>query len=203
LGTITDDRKTRKGTVFDATSIGRDTVGLEGELFMKYRRRMVLARPLLWGLVVLFCPGCSLLTPKNEPSVDIQTLSAGPLTPEQTEELLNRTGENWLYGQGFGETAVNAATAITFPPYAIYLLGNGLLNLSGYEPFEITAALPEEPRAMWGSAFEAVTSIPGNAAASLAGREFIDREEGVLRLKEVLATPPAQGLPTGDIRAQD
>jgi len=109
-----------------------------------------------------------------------------PLPPEKGQELLGEAGANWWYGQGLGETALNVGAVVAFPPYAIYLLGNAALSLSGYEPIEFSNALPEAPREQWRSVYEGVTESPGRVTAAIAGEEFRSKERAAARIKEVL-----------------
>ena len=99
-----------------------------------------------------------------------------PLSPERTEELVHQVGENWLYGQGMGETALNVGTAVVFPPYLVYLVGNAALGLSGYEQITPSSILPDQPKEAWRKAYGSVTQTPGRVAAAAAGREFRTQE---------------------------
>lgn len=114
--------------------------------------------------------GCSMLKKKEDekpfpiPQEKINEQNAG--------EIVKEAGGNWLYGQGVGETVANAGGIILFPPYAIYLLGNAALSYNGYEPLEVTDALPENAKATWNAAYDSVTSSPGKLSAAVAGEEF-------------------------------
>jgi hypothetical protein len=146
----------------------------------------------------LYCPillffiltSCSLLE-KEEPSeqpLDIKTAVSKPLPPEKTKELLNETGSNWFYGQGLGETAVTAGAIFAFPPYAIYVVGNGVLSLSGYKQIRVSNALPEEERESYNSAYDSVTSAPGRMTAAIAGKEFRNKEVAKEKIVSILKT---------------
>lgn len=131
---------------------------------------------------VAFVSGCELLKKKEDPTVpDISQMAKKPLSPEETEALLGQVGENWWYGQGVGGTALNAGAIVAFPPYAAYLLANGLLSVSGYEPIEISGALPPEEKKAYDEAYSEVTSGPGRLNAAVAGEEF--RTETVAKEK--------------------
>ena len=121
---------------------------------------------------------CSLLEKEETPEqpIDLKAVVSKPLPPEKTEELLSETGSNWFYGQGVGETALTAGAIFAFPPYAIYVVGNGVLSLSGYKQIRVTNALPEEERDAWNSAYDTVTSGPGRMTAAMAGKEFRTKE---------------------------
>jgi hypothetical protein len=115
-----------------------------------------------------------------------------PLPPEQTEELLSTVGENWLFGQGFGETVLGVGLVVAFPPYAIYLLGNAAISYAGYEPLYITDALPEEPRQQWSTVYSSVTGVPGRISAALAGEEYRTKELARDEIKAALRAPPQE-----------
>ncbi len=65
---------------------------------------------------------------------------------------------------------------VAFPPFAVYLVGNSLLEMGGYEPIEVTDALGEEGSAKWDEAYETVASGPGKVTAAVAGEEFRTKE---------------------------
>lgn len=144
------------------------------------RQKLYLAANVVLCVAVL--GGCDLLRKKEGPApTDIAEIAKRPLTPEETEGLLGQVGENWWYGQGVGSTALNAGAIVAFPPYAAYLLANGILNVSGYEPLEITDALPEEQKEAYDEAYRDFTSGPGRLNAAVAGEEF--RTETVAKEK--------------------
>lgn len=94
------------------------------------------------------------------------------MPPEEAKELLGDLAGNWFYGRGIGETALSAGAIVVFPPYALYLLGNSVLSMSGYEPIYITDALPDDERRAFDSAYADLTSAPGKLNAAIAGKEF-------------------------------
>jgi hypothetical protein len=99
-----------------------------------------------------------------------------PLGLHQSRELVGEMTANWFYGQGLGDTAVKAGAVVAFPPFAILLLGNAALNLSGYGSVGVSKVLPSEAGQVWRSFYDTVTSAPGHFTAALSGREF-RREE--------------------------
>jgi hypothetical protein len=109
-----------------------------------------------------------------------------PLTPQQTEELLEEVGSNWLFGQGIGETALTIGTVVLFPPYAIAVVGNAALQMSGEEPIGLSTVLPEEEAKVWVDAYDGVTSVPGRGVAFASGEEFRDKEIARERIQNVL-----------------
>ena len=123
----------------------------------------------------------SLLSPG--PQQASKALESHKLTPEQAEEVLVEAGNNWLYGAGLGRTALNVGTTVVFPPYGIYMLTTGLLSLGGYKDVYVTDLLPEEHRLGWNEAYQGVTAVPGRLVASLAGKEFRDRENSAANLR--------------------
>ena len=114
-----------------------------------------------------------------------------PMPPEKTKKLLNEVGSNWLYGQGMGETALNIGTAVIFPPYLIYLVGNAALSLSGYEPITVSRMLPEKAGDEWRETYDSVTAGPGKMAAAMAGEEYRNAELAKGKIKEII-TPESE-----------
>lgn len=109
-----------------------------------------------------------------------------PLTPEQTEELLDEVGSNWLYGQGMGETALTVGAIALFPPYALAVLGNAALQISGEEPVGVSTVLPDEAAENWTEFYDGVTSVPGRGVAYVSDEEFRDKEIARERILSVL-----------------
>lgn len=123
--------------------------------------------------------GCGILKPKGEGELsDVATaraIAAKPIPPEKAEELLRTTGDNYLFGNGLGETALTVGTVLIFPPYGLYVLGNTVLDLAGYQPLHITNMLPPEGKEAWDTTYDDITSGPGRLAAASAGEEFRTR----------------------------
>lgn len=134
---------------------------------------------------MLLLSGCG-LTPKQEPDAELAALASTPVPPEQAGRVLEEAGGNFVYGHGLGEAALTVGSVLLFPPYALYVLGNGALSLSGYEPIEFSKALPEEERREWNEVYDAVTAVPGEAAAAVAGESFREREVVRSRTKAML-----------------
>lgn len=152
------------------------------------RSAAIKTRSSLCFFLLFFSSSCSLLEkeePKNQP-LDFNSVVTKPLPPEKTEELLSETGSNWLYGQGFGETVLTAGTIFAFPPYAIYVVGNGILSLAGYKQVRISDALPEEERTAWNDTYDTVTSGPGRLSAAIAGKEFRSREVAKEKIYDII-----------------
>lgn len=127
----------------------------------------------IFASLMIALMGCGIIREKEKPDpIDPKVLAQNPLTPEQAQGLLGEVGDNWLYGQGMGDTMVNVGAMVAFPPYALVLLGNAALSVGGYEPIAISDTLPDEGRAMWRETYDEITSVPGRAAASAAGTEF-------------------------------
>jgi hypothetical protein len=139
-------------------------------------------------LVVLAAlPGCGVLKPKQQEQLpSVEELTAKPLPPEEAKGLLKDLGKNWFYGQGLGETALTVGTIVVFPPYAIYVLGNGALSMSGYEPLHVTDALPDEEKRQWNQIYDGVTQTPGRVSAAVAGEEYRTPEEAKARIDKYL-----------------
>jgi hypothetical protein len=127
--------------------------------------------------------GCGLLK-KKEPEPEVQLAMSEPLEPEEAQELLGEIGGNWLYGEGIGSTLLNVGAIVLFPPYGLYLLGNGLISVAGYEPLYVTSALPEEQQKDYNSFYSELVSSPGRLSAFLAEKDYRDKKEIKERLKQ-------------------
>ncbi len=136
-------------------------------------------------LPVAFVCGCVPVS-KKEASPDVSEIVAKPLSPEKSQEMLETVGENWLYGEGFGSTAITAGAIVVFPPYALWVLGNAALSLSGYEQIKLSDALPKESGDAWDGAYTTVASGPGRLAAAIAGREYRSTDVSKERLEEFI-----------------
>jgi hypothetical protein len=124
--------------------------------------------------------GCGILKEKTSPQDPNIALAESavqqPLSPEETEALVSDVANNWFYGQGLGETMLAVGTVVIFPPYGIYLAGNALLSLSGYEEIRVTEALPDSGEDVWNSVYDGVTSMPGHVTATISGDEFVSKK---------------------------
>lgn len=120
--------------------------------------------------IFLLITGCGVLTPK-EPDPDLDFIGKH-LTSEQSNNLAKEVAGNFFYGQGFGQAIVNVTTIIFWPPYAIYILGNGVISLSGYEPLLVTNLLPQNIKDSYDTGYDTVTSVPGRITAAIAGQRF-------------------------------
>lgn len=109
-----------------------------------------------------------------------------PLSPDNTSELLDEVGSNWFYGQGLGETAVTVGAIAVFPPYALWVVGNAAMQLSGEEPVEVSKMLPEDGGEIWRATYDGITSVPGRTTAALAGEEYRNKEVARERIEAVL-----------------
>lgn len=149
--------------------------------------RCLLAKTLI-ALLAMTQTSCGLFKPKNENAevVDLQALSAKPLSPEESEELLGEVGKNFVYGEGVGCSMLSIGTIALFPPYAALLLGNAALSLNGYEELWPSDLLPEQDRAEWKSAYSGLCSVPGRISADLAGEDFRSEELARQRLEKFL-----------------
>jgi hypothetical protein len=109
------------------------------------------------------------------------------MSSDQAKEVLSTVGGNFAYGSGLGDAALNVGTAVVFPPYALYLVGNAVLSLSGYEPVTIASLLPEEDGKKWSNTYDSLVSGPGKVVAAVAGREYRSQEVADQRLGAVLS----------------
>lgn len=113
----------------------------------------------------------------------VSPASLGSIPPEKAGEAAKEVGKNWLYGPGLGSAAVNVGAIMVFPPYALYVLGNGVLNVAGYEGYYWSDMLPEEEKQQYITFYDSVTGGPGRIAAAVAGKEFRSKEVAKERLK--------------------
>lgn len=143
-------------------------------------------RPLAMLIVIApILTGCGVIKerPKDKPSgVDVV---GKPMSSDQAKEVLSTVGGNFAYGSGLGDAALNVGTAVVFPPYALYLVGNAVLSLSGYEPVTISSLLPEEDGKKWSSTYDSLVSGPGKVVAAMAGHEYRSQEVADQRLSAV------------------
>jgi len=130
--------------------------------------------------------GCGVIREKPANRPDEFDLVGKPIPPEETGKVLNELGSNFAYGPGVGEAALNVGTTVLFPPYALVLVGNAVLSLSGYEPVGISSFMPEEAGDAWSGAYDQVVSAPGRVVAAVAGKEFRSRDVARAKLKDVI-----------------
>lgn len=144
------------------------------------------------AVLVVGGSGCGILRKKEKKSDDqvAMQLSQKPMSPEKAQVVLSEMGENWLYGPGLGQTALNVGAMVVFPPYAIYVLGNSVLSVSGYEPLYVTDLLPDAERSEVNEMYDEVTTAPGRVSAALAGKEFRSKDVAAARLRAVAAEGP-------------
>jgi hypothetical protein len=140
-------------------------------MFKRFKTLCLYLSLLIFGASTI---SCSALKKKEGPSPFEQQITAEPQTPEQAQETLSNAKEQFLYGKGLGSVALNVGTIVAFPPYGIYVLGNSILSLAGYENLYFTDLLPEESRQTWNDGYDYVVSAPGKLNAKLQDREFVD-----------------------------
>jgi len=115
---------------------------------------------------------------QNIDNVSVIGLIKGEQTPPSTHVVtsqLKEKGNDWLFGHGVGKTILNIGTAIAFPPYSIFLLGNAGLQVAGFERMDLIKALPQKVSNPVGIAYDEVTSVPGRIASVIAREQFRDR----------------------------
>lgn len=132
------------------------------------------------------CVGCAAAGSSSRSDSTLSTAISQPLSPDETQELLGEVGENWLYGQGLGETAAAVGAIAVFPPYSLWVAGNAIASMSGFEPIELSDALPEEEAQTWRETYDAITSAPGKASAAIAGEKFRSKEVAKERIQKFL-----------------
>jgi hypothetical protein len=126
--------------------------------------------------------GCGILKKKDSSTLNDDSVIATPqikkqLSKEEATEVMEEVGENWLYGHGSGRTVLNIAGIVLFPPYALYLLGNGLLSVAGYQPLYLSDMLAPETKEAYVEVYNEVTAVPGRVAAEVAEKEFREPDE--------------------------
>ena len=134
--------------------------------------------------------GCGIIKEKPPAKIDEMSLVGKEIPPDKAEEILGEVGEGFVYGPSLGETVTNVGVAIAFPPYALYLIGNAILSLSGYEPVTISSMLPEEEGKSWSATVDTVMSGPGRVVAAMAGHEARSREVNEENMRQLLAALP-------------
>ncbi len=138
---------------------------------------------------------CGVIREKPPEQPDQFSVVGKEMPPEQAKQVLNEVGGNFAYGPGLGDTAVNVGTVVVFPPYAIYLLSNAVLSLSGYEPVTVASMLPDESGKQWSDTYDHIVSGPGKVVAAVSGHEYRTREVADARLRRALEAPPSPHLP--------
>lgn len=128
-------------------------------------------------LVLFFLTACSSTAQSNDNNNEINTISFKEIredadNPEKYQEKLDNYLDKWFYGQGLGQSITNIGTAVFFPPYALYLLGNAGLSIAGYQPLYVSSILPEKSKDTIMAPYNSVTSIPGRITSSIAGKEY-------------------------------
>ncbi len=142
--------------------------------------RRFFLRVVLLLFILVFISACSVLEPKQPQEFDttdqVKRIVREPLSPEQTGELVEEVGGNWLYGQGLGETAFTVGSIVLFPPAAIWHLGNAVVSLSGYKPIGVSYLLSDEDEQGWNNVYDGVMSGPGRVIAGVSGKEYRSKE---------------------------
>jgi hypothetical protein len=72
--------------------------------------------------------GCGVIKKKPQGEPSSLDLMGKPIAPQQAREILSELGSNFAHGPALGDTALNIGTVVLFPPYAVYLVGNALLD---------------------------------------------------------------------------
>jgi len=112
----------------------------------------------------------------REQELDLPGVNSPALSPDEAKERLSEMGENWVYGEGLGDTGLQIGVAFAFPPYALVMVANGVLALSGYEPVTVSSLLPEPASKVWKQSYGGLVSGPGRFVAAVAGEEFRTEE---------------------------
>ena len=136
---------------------------------------------------MLFCvSSCGVLKKQVTPESQIVAISTEPLPPEKTKAILKDVSQNWVYGDGIGKSIFHVGATIAFPPYALALLGNTAISLSGYQPLGVSYFLNEEQKPGWDSFHSNLFSGPGRLISALSGEEYRTPEIAKQKLLENL-----------------
>jgi hypothetical protein len=130
--------------------------------------------------------GCGVIKERPESEPSSLSVVGKPMSNEQAKEALSEIGGNFAYGPGLGDAALQVGTAVVFPPYALYLLSNAVLSLSGYEPVTVASLLPEQQGKAWSRTYDSAVSGPGKVVAAMAGHEYRSREVGDEKMRALL-----------------
>lgn len=141
---------------------------------------------IILSLTVLAVSACGVVRKRPEDKPSGVALVGKPMTSKQAKEVLGTVSENFAYGPGIGDLALNVGTVVVFPPYALYLIGNAALSVSGYEPVTISSLLPEEDGKKWSATYDNVVSGPGRIVAAVSGHEYRSQEVADQHLKAVI-----------------
>ncbi len=152
---------------------------------MVLKSRFILIFPLVFSLIS--ASSCGVLTKKETLHSNIVQLATQPMTQEKRSAALKEAGKNWLYGEGLGSMALNVGTAVLFPPYALFLLGNVAISASGYEPLGVSTLLNNDAKEKWQSHYSDFVSGPGRIGAMIADEDYRDRKIAKEKLVEALS----------------
>ncbi len=169
------------------------------------RSRRVVGRPaysliVLGALSIFALSGCGVIKKKPESQPSELQLVGKPMQPEQAKEVLSEVGSNFAYGPGLGDAAVTVGTVVVFPPYALYLLGNAVLSLSGYEPVTVSSMLPPDEGKAWSDTYDSVVSGPGKVVAAVAGHEYRSREVADDRMRKLTQEIEASNVKASQVK---
>jgi len=103
---------------------------------------------------------------------DLISGRAKPPTPDEYKQELSDLAHGWFFGPGFGTAILNIGTVIAVPPYALYLVGNAALSVTGVGPVYPTDLMPAKAADVVGGAFHQVVSIPGRVNAVIFDEPF-------------------------------
>ncbi|MCI5064687.1 hypothetical protein MRY87_03060 [bacterium] len=112
----------------------------------------------------------------SELSAQIREIAREPLSAEERELVVETAAENFAYGRGLGDTAMNVAGVLLYPPYGALLLGQALLDVSGVGRVRAVDLLPEKEQETYETALAAISSAPGRAVSYAAGKPFRDEQ---------------------------
>jgi hypothetical protein len=118
--------------------------------------------------------------------LELTSFAGEPITEVDTDKVIDEVAGSWAFGDGIGHTTVKVGSLFVFPPYGLYLLGNSVLEVVGYERIEITDVLPEEQESQWDQVYQAIISGPGRVVAAVSGSEYRSQQEAARRIRRLL-----------------
>jgi len=110
-------------------------------------------------------------------ALEVKKILTGEQKPPSQQEYKERLAEstdNWLFGNGLGQTSLNVGIAVLYPPYALYLLTNAGLQIAGFSGFYPIDILPDAAKPGVRRGYEEFISAPGRLNAGLFNKEFRD-----------------------------
>jgi len=152
-------------------------------------------RSFLIVYVLIFASSCGVLKKQITAESEMIALSSQPMPPEKTKALLKDVSQNWLYGDGVGQSLFNIGAMVAFPPYAVALLGNTIISASGYQPLGVSYLLNKEQKPSWDKLYSDIFSGPGRLISAISGKEYRTPEDVKQRLLHTMRASLLESQP--------